>query len=235
MRSPASLSTTSSRPAWRPTSCRQRCGIRRRRCGVRDRGRPAIPRPVLRRATRRTIRGRRNPQSMWATARDAIGDLDAIERAAASWRATYADPLIAGVTPGAPTVVDNATAERGKAEFDRLRGLFDVQNEHLSAARQAGVDELHSVRAWRDRVLAGLIVAFFAMAILLAVLVRNAVTRPLAALAAACRRITEGNFGRTHYSARPQGHSGYRARRREHATAHRRRTRGDAVSASESR
>ena len=52
-----------------------------------------------------------------------------------------------------------------------------------------------SVRAWRDRVLLGLIVAFFAMAILLGVLVRNAVTRPLAALAAACRRITEGNFG----------------------------------------
>jgi signal transduction histidine kinase len=126
--------------------------------------------------------------------RDAIDDLDAIERAAASWRVTYADPLIAGVTPGAPAVVDNATAERGKAEFDRLRGLFDVQNEHLSAARQAGVDELHSVRAWRDRVLAGLIVAFFAMAILLAVLVRSAVSRPLAALAAACRRITDGNF-----------------------------------------
>src|SRR6476661_177220 len=126
--------------------------------------------------------------------RDAIDDLDAIERAAASWRVTYADPLIAGVTPGAPAVVDNATAERGKAEFDRLRGLFDVQNEHLSAARQSGVDELHSVRAWRDRVLAGLIVAFFAMAILLAVLVRSAVSRPLAALAAACRRITEGNF-----------------------------------------
>jgi signal transduction histidine kinase len=126
--------------------------------------------------------------------RDAIDDLDAIERAAASWRATYADPLIASVTPGAPAVMDNATAERGKAEFDRLRELFDAQNEHLAAARQAGVDELHSMRAWRDGVLAGLIVAFFAMAILLAVLVRNAVTRPLAALAASCRRITEGNF-----------------------------------------
>jgi signal transduction histidine kinase len=127
--------------------------------------------------------------------RDAIADLDAIDRAAADWRATYADPLIASVTPGTPTVVDNAAAERGKAEFDHLRTLFDVQNEHLSAARQAGVDELQNVRAWRDSVLAGLIVAFFAMTILLAVLVRSAVSRPLAALAAACRRITEGNFG----------------------------------------
>jgi signal transduction histidine kinase len=125
----------------------------------------------------------------------AIVDLNAIEQAAASWRATYAEPLIASVTPGKPSLLSSATAERGKAEFDRLRELFDVQNEHLTAARQAGVDELDSVRAWRDSVLAGLIVAFFAMAILLAVLVRNAVTRPLAALAAACRRISEGNFG----------------------------------------
>src|SRR6185369_1791418 len=126
---------------------------------------------------------------------EAIGDLEAIERAAADWRATYADPLIAGVTPGRPTVVDNATAERGKAEFDHLRALFDTQNEHLAAARQAGVDDLHSVRAWRDKMLVGLIAAFVAMAFLLAVLVRNGVTRPLETLAAACRRITEGNFG----------------------------------------
>ena len=127
--------------------------------------------------------------------REAIDDLDAIQRAAADWRTTYADPLILGVTPGTPTVVNNATADRGKAEFDRLRALFNVQNEHLSAARQAGVDELHRVRAWRNGVLAGLIVTFFAMTVLLAVLVRSAVTRPLGSLAAACRRITEGNFG----------------------------------------
>jgi signal transduction histidine kinase len=127
--------------------------------------------------------------------RETIDDLDAIERAAAGWRATYADPLIASVTPGVPTVVDNAIAERGKAEFDSLRALFDVQNQHLSAARQAGVDELRSVQAWRDTVLAGLIVTFFVMTVLLAVLVRSAVTRPLARLAAACRRITQGDFG----------------------------------------
>jgi signal transduction histidine kinase len=125
----------------------------------------------------------------------AIDDLDAIEQTAAHWRTTYAEPLIARIVPGSPSVVDNATAEVGKAEFDRLRALFDVQNENLSAARQAGVDELHSARTWRDRVLVALVAAFFAMAIGLAVLVRSAVTRPLAALAVACRRITEGNFG----------------------------------------
>jgi signal transduction histidine kinase len=126
--------------------------------------------------------------------REAVGDLDAIERAAADWRNTYADQLIASVTPGVPTVVDNATAERGKAEFDRLRTLFDAQNDHLSAARNAGLAEFQNVREWRDVVLVGVIVTFFAMTVLLAVLVRSAVTRPLASLASACRRITEGNF-----------------------------------------
>jgi signal transduction histidine kinase len=125
---------------------------------------------------------------------DGMADLDAIERTAANWRTTYAEPLIAAVTPGHPVVADNTTAERGKAEFDRLRQLFDAQNETLTVALQAGGDELENVRAWRDGVLIGLIAVFFAMAVLLAVLVRNAVTRPLASLAAACRRITFGNF-----------------------------------------
>ncbi|GAC1401348.1 MAG: CHASE3 domain-containing protein [Mycobacterium sp.] len=126
--------------------------------------------------------------------RDGMADLDAIERAAANWRTTYVEPLIARVTPGHPTVLGSTTADRGKAEFDRLRRLFDVQNETLAVALQAGGAQLDNVRAWRDSVLIGLIVVFFAMAVLLAVLVRSAVTRPLGSLAAACRRITSGNF-----------------------------------------
>ncbi|HME76239.1 MAG TPA: CHASE3 domain-containing protein [Mycobacterium sp.] len=123
-----------------------------------------------------------------------IADLDAIERAAAAWRTSYAEPLIASVTPGVPNVVSRATADRGKAEFDHLRTLFDTQNAHLAAARADGIHERDEVRGWRDRILAAMVGVFFATAILLAVLVRSAVTRPLAALAAACRRITEGNF-----------------------------------------
>jgi signal transduction histidine kinase len=126
---------------------------------------------------------------------DLIGDLDAIERAADGWRAGYAEPLIAGVTPGRPAVLDSGTAERGKNEFDGLRDLFDVQNGHLGQARSAAIDELNWVRSWRDGVLVAMVVAFLVMGVLLAVVVRNAVTRPLDLLAASCRRITEGNFG----------------------------------------
>lgn len=126
---------------------------------------------------------------------DLIADLDAIERAAATWRATYAEPLVASVTPGRPAVIDNSVAEGGRVEFDRLRALFDVQNNHLAEARDASIDDLARVRGWRDGVLIAMVAGFFTMALLIAVSVRSAVTRPLGGLAASCRRITQGNFG----------------------------------------
>jgi signal transduction histidine kinase len=126
---------------------------------------------------------------------DLIADVDAIETAAAAWRKDYAEPVLASVTPRAPNVVDSATAERGKAEFDHLRQLFDAENAHLTAARADAAHELNRVDAWRDRVLVAMVAAFCLMATMLGVLTRRAVSLPLAALAAACRRITEGNFG----------------------------------------
>ncbi|GFG53625.1 histidine kinase [Mycolicibacterium agri] len=121
-----------------------------------------------------------------------MADLDEIKQAAAAWRAAYAEPVIADVSQGIPA--DGALTDRGKAEFDRLRTLFDRQNENLGTARAEEVDELDRMRAWRDRLAIGMIVAFFGLVAALALLVRGAVTRPLGALAAACRRITEGNF-----------------------------------------
>ncbi len=125
---------------------------------------------------------------------DLIADLTAIERASATWRSTYAQPLISSVIPGAPNVVNTSTADRGKAEFDRIRALFDTQNAHLAAARTVAVNELDAMRSWRDRVLIAMVAVFAAGAILLALLMRRAVTRPLAVLAASCRRIAAGHF-----------------------------------------
>ena len=122
-------------------------------------------------------------------------DLDVIERAAAEWRTNYAEPLIAIVTRGTINVPKTDLVDRGKAEFDRLRTLFDAQNEHLASVRTAGINDLDEIRAWRDRLLAGLVATFLVTAIALAVLVRSAVTRPLGVLATACRRIAAGNFG----------------------------------------
>jgi signal transduction histidine kinase len=122
-------------------------------------------------------------------------DVDAIEQASAAWRASFADPLIARIIPGAPTIVDPAVADRGKTEFDGMRQLFDTQNEHLTEARDSGIVNLDGIRTWRNVVLIGIIVVLLATAIALAIVMRTAVTRPLASLAASCRRITEGNFG----------------------------------------
>jgi signal transduction histidine kinase len=122
-------------------------------------------------------------------------DVDAIEQASAAWRASFANPLIARITPGAPTIVDPAVADRGKTEFDGMRQLFDTQNEHLTEARDSGIVNLDDIRTWRNVVLIGIIVVLLATAIALAIVMRTAVTRPLASLAASCRRITEGNFG----------------------------------------
>lgn len=126
-----------------------------------------------------------------------LDDLDAIEKATDAWRTQYADPpMIAGVAPGSPpSVVTKSTADAGKAQFDTLRSLFfDTQNQHLSTARNDALHQLDTVKSWRDRVLAAMIAAFLITGLAIAILIRNAVTRPLEALAAACRRITIGNF-----------------------------------------
>lgn len=124
---------------------------------------------------------------------DLLADLDDIEVAAESWRAEYADPLVAAVAETRP--VENASIDEGKVLFDRLRELFTVQNDHLSEARAADLAHLDQIRFWRDTVMVAMILTFITTAVLLAVVMRNAVNRPLSALAAACRRITEGNFG----------------------------------------
>lgn len=124
---------------------------------------------------------------------DLLVDLDNIEAAAQTWRVEYADPLLASATPTRPD--DNAGIEEGKALFDRLRALFTVQNDHLTEARAAGLAQLDQIRSWRDAALIAMILAFVTTAILLAVVMRTAVNKPLSNLAAACRRITQGNFG----------------------------------------
>lgn len=124
-----------------------------------------------------------------------VADLDAVEQAAAAWRSSFAEPLITGVRPGAQNVPDAVLAERGKAQFDVIRGLFETQNQHLSQTREDAVEAIERMRAWRDTILAAVVAVIFATTIVLALLVRAAVTRPLDALARSCRVITSGNFG----------------------------------------
>ncbi|WP_082964594.1 CHASE3 domain-containing protein [Mycobacterium sp. E796] len=126
---------------------------------------------------------------------DLVADLDSIEKAAANWRTNYAEPAIASVAPDSRNVTNRPATERGKAEFDHLRALFDRQNANLAAASASAAEDLQRTDVWRDRVLGAMVLLFFATAAALGLLMRDAVTVPLAALAAACRRITQGDFG----------------------------------------
>ncbi|UXA16030.1 CHASE3 domain-containing protein [Mycobacterium sp. SMC-4] len=125
---------------------------------------------------------------------DLLEDLDAIEQAAATWRTEFAEPAIATVQPGRPAVISPDLNAIGKSEFDRLRGLFEIQNDRLEQARDAGIAELDSIRAWRNVVLLAMLAAFLVTMVLLALLLRQALVRPLTAVAAACRRVAEGHF-----------------------------------------
>lgn len=123
-----------------------------------------------------------------------LDDLADIESATEAWRSTYAEPLIAEVKPGAPAVIDGATADRGKTTFDELRQLFDAQLQHLQQERTNADNELATIKSWRNAVLIGIVLAVAIAAILSALVIRTTVTRPLNALATACRRITQGDF-----------------------------------------
>ena len=124
-----------------------------------------------------------------------LTDLDEIEQGAQRWRTAYAEPIIADVGRGVPAADNRSLTDRGKAEFDSLRALFDRQNEDLRVARTDGIAHLDRIRHWRDGLAIAMVVTFIGLGVALALLVRNAVTRPLDKLALACRRITEGNFG----------------------------------------
>jgi signal transduction histidine kinase len=123
-----------------------------------------------------------------------LADLEDIERISATWRSEYAEPLITEIKPTAPEVGDTGTATRGKALFDTLRQNFDSQLLHLQQERDDAVNELATLQNWRNAVFTAIVVALIVAAVLSAVVIRTAVTRPLTALAASCRKITQGDF-----------------------------------------
>lgn len=125
---------------------------------------------------------------------DLLADLTAIETAVQRWRTSYAEPVIARVSPGEPYPLSEAEADSGKAQFDALRALFNTQNTNLNSARADARARLEQAQTWLDRVLLGVLVAILGTGVVLTFLVRNAVARPVAAVAAACRRVAQGDF-----------------------------------------
>jgi signal transduction histidine kinase len=126
-----------------------------------------------------------------------VHDLDEIETAAGRWRAEYAEPLVAGVTPGEPRAADERTARRGKQVFDRIRVLFDEQDAAFGRAVQDGRDDLVRIRNIRSWVLLGVGVAFLVATATLGLLVRRLVIRPMDRLRTTSEEVAGGAFDRS--------------------------------------
>lgn len=123
-----------------------------------------------------------------------LDELDAVEQAAQRWRDEYAEPLVAGLASGSALGADPAGPLRGKPLFDNIRTRFDAQNNSLAAAIAHDRDELRHTRTVRDAVLAGLVVAFLLIGVLLTVLIRRLIVRPLGSLTDASLRVAGGDF-----------------------------------------
>lgn len=124
-----------------------------------------------------------------------LADLEAVEKQAAEWRRTFAEPLVAGVTVGDPQRIDKATAERSREAFDGLRTRWATQNTDLARAVHEGKQRVEHERAVRTYILGALVVTFLLTALVLTVLIRVLVARPLDALRDSSRKVAGGDFG----------------------------------------
>ncbi|MFF3886248.1 CHASE3 domain-containing protein [Streptomyces sp. NPDC001914] len=147
------------------------------------------------------VQGQKDEAHAAARMRALIGDrpellheLETVEKRAADWRRTYAEPLVDAITPGEPRTIDAATAERGKKSFDGIRGASSEQIAGLQAAVDHGQDQLSTARKVRDSVLAAMVVVFLLTGVVLTFLIRALVTRPLDDLRIATRRVAQGDF-----------------------------------------
>ncbi|MFD3745702.1 CHASE3 domain-containing protein [Nocardia sp. NPDC058633] len=124
-----------------------------------------------------------------------LADLAAVELAAQRWQADVANPTTGAVTSRAGTSVDAASgAVRRKSLFDDVRESFAVQNDHLAAVVDRDTDELARAHTTRNVVLTGIVAVFLLSGVLLTVLVRRLVVRPLRYLTESSQRVAAGEF-----------------------------------------
>jgi signal transduction histidine kinase len=123
-----------------------------------------------------------------------LADLQEIEDAAEAWRRDYADPLVAGVTPGDPRPLDRRAATEAKRAFDDIRALFNAQNDDLVDVRESSLADLRQARTQRNWVFSAMVGVFFVTAVGMTLLVWLLVIRPLRRLGSSSRRIADGEF-----------------------------------------
>jgi signal transduction histidine kinase len=120
-----------------------------------------------------------------------LAALDGVVELARTWRANTAVPVIAAVDSGASAT---ELVEAGRQDFDRVRGGLDSLERQISADRQTARDDLAKALRWQNSILVGVLIVFLLAAMLLTILIRSGIGRPMARLAAATREVSSGDF-----------------------------------------
>ena len=123
----------------------------------------------------------------------ALADLAAAEDEARRWRTTVADPLVDGHPDGA-AAAPMTVVLRGRTAFDTVRARLAVLDDRLAEIRRSGRADLDRSRRVRNGVFVFLAAVLLAFIVVIAVLLRVVVLRPLSQLSAAVRRVAGGDF-----------------------------------------
>ncbi|GAA2215381.1 sensor histidine kinase [Nonomuraea monospora] len=125
---------------------------------------------------------------------DLLRELNAISDKAAAWRRDYAEPMTAEKRDDG--TVPAARVEAGKQAFDEIRALLERQNSRLAQLRESSRAELSRAEQLRNWAFLAMLVLFPLAMGGMAVLLRNAVVRPLDQLRTASRQVAAGEFER---------------------------------------
>ena len=121
------------------------------------------------------------------------GDLRAVEAAAVGWRRGFAVPLIQQAQRGPLTGSDLAQLTASKRSFDRLRVLFARQNANLAATAAADRVRLSQAQTAENVTYAAILAAFVLVSAPAALLLHNAVGRPLRRPRTASQLVADGD------------------------------------------
>ena len=112
----------------------------------------------------------------------------------ATWRSTYAEPLIARVTASGQPVTGPAAVGQGKADFDRIRGALAALQADLAGQRQHAAGTLHGSAQVLDATLVVIAVALLLTVLVLAFGLWRSAILPLNRLASDARQVASGDF-----------------------------------------
>jgi signal transduction histidine kinase len=130
-------------------------------------------------------------------------DLETVTQQAHTWRIRYAQPLIKQIAASGKPVV-SPDILTGKAYFDALRARLAAFQADVSAARAQTLQALNGASDTLETVLLIIAVGLAAIVVLLALALRRTAIRPLYRLAAAARRVADGDFGHEVVAAGPR-------------------------------